>query len=116
MENGSSHPLAAAISPVREADGIPLRPATQARSIPGRSITAKIAGRVVDGRFAPSLAEAAAPAAFAKTVAILEDAGKTVVLVVSDGISWGPSPLGTSHGPMRWPGWRRCACRSGFGR
>ena len=85
VEKESSHPLAHAILARAEADGIPLRPATQARSIPGRAMTAKIAGKIVTVGSPRHFAQTVALSAeVADTVATLEDAGKTVVLVVSD--------------------------------
>jgi len=85
VEKESSHPLARAILARAEADGIPLRPATQARSIPGRAMTAKIAGKIVTVGSPRHFAQTVGLSSeVADTVATLEDAGKTVVLVVSD--------------------------------
>jgi Zn2+/Cd2+-exporting ATPase len=85
VEKRSNHPLAHPILARAEADGIPLRPAAQARSIPGRAMTATIAGKTVTVGSPPHFAESIAlPAGVAEMVATLEDAGKTVVLVVSD--------------------------------
>ncbi len=42
VEQGSNHPLAEAILARAAADGIPLRPATQARWVPGRAMTARL--------------------------------------------------------------------------
>ena len=85
VEKGSSHPLAHAILARAEADGIPLRPAAQARSVPGKAVTAKVAGKIVtvgsSRHFAGTIA---LTTEVADTVAKLEDAGKTVVLVVAD--------------------------------
>ncbi len=85
VEKGSSHPLAHAILARAEADGIPFRPATQARSIAGRAMTAKIAGKIVTVGSPRHFARTVALSTeIADTVATLEVAGKTVVLVVSD--------------------------------
>lgn len=59
VESGSSHPTASAIIARAKADGIPVRPAAQAHSIPGRSITARIAGRMVSVASSRHMAPAA---------------------------------------------------------
>jgi Cd2+/Zn2+-exporting ATPase len=90
VEKESSHPLARAILARAEADGIPLRPAAQARAIPGRAMTAKIAGKIVTVGSPRHFAQTVALSSeIADTVATLEDAGKTVVLIVSDDIAIG---------------------------
>lgn len=86
VENGSSHPIAHAILERAAADAIPLRPATNARAIPGHAATATITGkRVVVG--SPRFAAQQTPLSVAVDlrVATLEADGKTVVLVLSDG-------------------------------
>lgn len=84
-EQGSNHPLARAILARAAADGIPLRPATQVRGIPGRAMTARVAGRAVAIGSPRHFADGVALATeHADTVARLEDAGKTVVLVVAE--------------------------------
>jgi Cd2+/Zn2+-exporting ATPase len=85
VEQGSSHPLAQAILARAAADGIPLRPAMQAQWVPGRAMTARVAGKRVTIGSPRHCAEVLAlPTAIADTVARLEAAGKTVVLVVSE--------------------------------
>ncbi len=86
VENGSSHPLAHAILARAGDDGIPLRPATQVNSIAGQSVTANVAGTVVT---VGSPLHVAPPAELADRVAMLEDAGKTVVVAVADGVPIG---------------------------
>jgi Cd2+/Zn2+-exporting ATPase len=86
VENGSSHPIARAILERAAADAIPLRPATNARTIPGHAATATITGKqVVVGspRFAAQ--QSPLPADIDLRVSALEGDGKTVVLVLSDG-------------------------------
>ncbi|HET8995702.1 MAG TPA: heavy metal translocating P-type ATPase, partial [Acetobacteraceae bacterium] len=86
VENGSSHPLARAILARAAADGIPLRPARQARAIPGRAAEAVVTGkRVAVG--SPVYAAEQAPLAteLAERIAVWEGQGKTVVAVLVDG-------------------------------
>lgn len=90
VENGSSHPIARAILKRAEADTIPLRPASNVRAIPGHGAAATIAGKQIAAaspRFA--LTQGGISAAVAQQVTDLEAAGKTVVLVLSNG-----DPLG----------------------
>jgi Zn2+/Cd2+-exporting ATPase len=90
VESGSNHPLAHAILARARADGIPLRPATQARSLPGQAMTAKIAGKVVTVGSPRYVARIVAqPAEVAGVIAELEDSGKTVVVVISDSTAVG---------------------------
>src|SRR3954453_4297966 len=73
-----------------EADTIPLRPASNVRAIPGHGAAATIAGKQIAAaspRFA--LTQGGISAAVAQQVTDLEAAGKTVVLVLSNG-----DPLG----------------------
>jgi Cd2+/Zn2+-exporting ATPase len=87
VENGSSHPLARAIVDRATADGIPLRPASNARAVPGHAATAVIAGKkVVIGSPRHAVAEYGplSPQVDAHVLA-LEGDGKTVVLVLSNG-------------------------------
>ncbi|KQP51113.1 ATPase [Methylobacterium sp. Leaf111] len=85
VEAGSSHPIARAVLERAEADGIPLRPVRDARAVPGKAVQATIAGRTVtvaSPRHAATLAPLGAEAE--RTVAALEEAGKTAVVVVRD--------------------------------
>ena len=86
VEHGSSHPVARAILARAAADGIPLRPARQARAIPGRAAEAMVTGKRV-GVGSPDYAAEQAPLAanLADRVAAWERQGKTVVTVVVDG-------------------------------
>ncbi|WP_247887396.1 heavy metal translocating P-type ATPase [Azospirillum sp. SYSU D00513] len=87
VENGSSHPLARAILDRAALDAVPLRPARDRRALPGRAAQASVGGRLVEvgsprhaaercGGLDPSLAE---------SIGALEEAGKTVVLVLAGG-------------------------------
>ncbi len=90
VENGSSHPIARAILERAAADAIPLRPADNARAIPGHAAMATISGRQIavgSPRFAAE--QAPLPADIDLQVSALEADGKTVVLVLSSG-----QPLG----------------------
>jgi Cd2+/Zn2+-exporting ATPase len=86
VENGSSHPIARAILERAAADAIPLRPASNARAIPGHAATATITGKAVtvgSPRFAAE--QARLPTDAAQRIVALEAAGKTMVVVLSDG-------------------------------
>lgn len=85
VENGSAHPLAHAILDRAAAEAVPLRPARDARAIPGHGAAATITGKhvaVVSPRFAAS--RRPLPAEAAARIDALEAEGKTVVLVLSD--------------------------------
>ena len=86
-ESGSGHPLARAILRRAEKDGVPLRPARDARAVPGRGATATVAGKPV-AVASPRYAAAefgAIPFDIEQQVSALEEAGKTVVLVLCEG-------------------------------
>ncbi|MDA8251898.1 MAG: heavy metal translocating P-type ATPase, partial [Rhodospirillales bacterium] len=84
VEKGSSHPIGRAILARAEADGIPLRPVAAARAIPGQAVTGTIAGKLVVVGAPRHLAPAGAlPADTRERIAALEEAGKTVVLVMA---------------------------------
>jgi Cd2+/Zn2+-exporting ATPase len=87
VETGSSHPLARAIMDRAVADGIPLRPVSQARAIPGHAAMATIAGKEVTVGSPRYAATEYGPlsAEVAGLVLALEADGKTVVLVLSGG-------------------------------
>ena len=85
-ENGSSHPLARAILERAATEAIPLRPARNARAIPGHAATATINGKqIVVGSPRYAAEQTPLPADIDLRVSILQADGKTVVLVLSDG-------------------------------
>ena len=86
VENGSSHPLGRAILERAAADGIPLRPAKDARAIPGKAVEAVVTGkRVTVGSPSHAAELAPLPAEAERAVAEWEARGKTVVVVLVDG-------------------------------
>ncbi|MFK4046214.1 heavy metal translocating P-type ATPase [Roseomonas mucosa] len=90
VENGSSHPLGRAILERADADGIPLRPAKDARAIPGKAVEAVVTGkRVAVG--SPSYAAKQTPleAEAARVISEWENQGKTVVVVSVEGAHTG---------------------------
>ena len=91
VENGSSHPLGRAILERAEADGIPLRPAKDARAIPGKAVEAVVTGKRVSVGSPSHATEQGAPlpADAERAVAGWEAQGKTVVVVSVDGAPTG---------------------------
>ncbi len=90
VENGSSHPLGRAILERAAADGIPLRPAKDARAIPGKAAEAVVTGkRVAVGSPSFAAEQAPLPGHAERAVAEWEGQGKTVVVVSVDGASTG---------------------------
>ncbi|MGQ9369259.1 heavy metal translocating P-type ATPase [Azospirillum sp. ST 5-10] len=86
VENGSGHPVARAILERAAADGVPLRPARDHKAVPGRAAQATVTGRLVEVGSPRHAAERCGPDAVpGDRIAALEDAGKTVVVVVADG-------------------------------
>lgn len=90
VENSSSHPLGRAILERAAADGIALRPARDAKAIPGKAVEAVVTGkRVTVG--SPLYAGEQEPLSpeTEQTVAAWEDEGKTVVVVAVNGTAAG---------------------------
>ncbi|WP_119681297.1 heavy metal translocating P-type ATPase [Indioceanicola profundi] len=86
VENGSSHPLARAILARAETDGVPLRPARDQRTVPGRAAQAVVTGRLVEVGSPRHAVERCGPDILPDDrVAALEDAGKSVAVVMTDG-------------------------------
>ena len=83
-ENPSEHPLARAILEAAGQAGLAVAPVEDFSALPGRGITARVDGRLVEIGAPAHLLEPADTAA-ADTVAQLEDAGATAALVRSDG-------------------------------
>ncbi|MCG5235801.1 heavy metal translocating P-type ATPase [Xanthobacter oligotrophicus] len=86
LETGSSHPLAKAILDRAAADAIAIPPAEAAQALGGKGVSAQVEGREVF-LGSPQAAAARAPLtqAQADQIAALNDAGKTVSLLVADG-------------------------------
>jgi Cd2+/Zn2+-exporting ATPase len=90
VENGSSHPLGRAILERADADGIPLRPAKDARAIPGKAVEAVVTGKRVSVGSPSYVAEQARLSGnVGEVVAGWENQGKTVVIVSVDGVPTG---------------------------
>ncbi|MDX6430307.1 MAG: cation-transporting P-type ATPase [Streptosporangiaceae bacterium] len=89
-EHPSEHPLARAVVTAARQAGLELAYAEDFASTPGRGITARIAGRLVEiGSPARLLAEGASSHPAAVLIAELEESGQTVVLVAVDGVPAG---------------------------
>ncbi|MFG1426212.1 heavy metal translocating P-type ATPase [Roseixanthobacter glucoisosaccharinicivorans] len=87
LETGSSHPLARAILERAEADGIELSQATEGKALGGKGITATVEGsRVFLGSPKAASAQGPLPLEATSRIAALNDAGKTVSVLVVDGI------------------------------
>ncbi|MGR7996414.1 heavy metal translocating P-type ATPase [Xanthobacter sp. ZOL 2024] len=86
LETGSTHPLATAILDRAAADGLQLAPATDARALGGKGVSAQVAGRTLFLGSPASVADMVPlGAALDARIAELNDAGKTVSLLVADG-------------------------------
>ncbi|MBP2551681.1 Cd2+/Zn2+-exporting ATPase [Neorhizobium galegae] len=86
VEMGSSHPLAVAILSKASEDGIDAPPATDAKALGGKGVTAVIDGvEVFLGSPKAAAVRVTMPMAHSKTITALNDEGKTVsVLVIGD--------------------------------
>ncbi|WP_448190290.1 heavy metal translocating P-type ATPase [Azospirillum sp. sgz301742] len=86
VENGSTHPIAAAMLERAAAAGVPPRPARDHKAIPGRAVQAVVGGKLVEVGSPRHYAERCGPEhTLADRIATLEDAGKTVAVVIVDG-------------------------------
>ncbi|MFG1298556.1 heavy metal translocating P-type ATPase [Xanthobacter sp. V3C-3] len=86
LETGSSHPLARAILDRAAADGVTVPAAGDARALAGKGVRASVEGRDVFLGAASAIAEQGVPdAAFSDRLATLNDAGKTVSVLLVDG-------------------------------
>jgi Cd2+/Zn2+-exporting ATPase len=86
LESGSSHPLAIAVLARAKADRAPVPPAAQAKAVPGKGVVGKVGGKNVF-LASPQAAQekAALTAEQLSRIAVFNDAGKTVsVLLVDD--------------------------------
>jgi Cd2+/Zn2+-exporting ATPase len=90
LETGSSHPLAVAILARAGADRVPVPPAAGAKAVPGKGVTGKVGGAEV-ALYSPRAAAEAVTLADDVTarIAALNDAGKTVSVLVVDGAAAG---------------------------
>jgi Cd2+/Zn2+-exporting ATPase len=89
VEGGSDHPVSRAVVERAAADVTAVRPARDRRSLPGQAIEAVVTGkRVIVGsqRHLGGISQATGTVS---AVADLERTGKTVVLVVADGVLLG---------------------------
>jgi len=84
-ENPSEHPLARAVVAAAREAGLPLPPAHQFTAVPGRGVTAQVAGRLVEIGSPRHLPAAATPPGAGGVVAELEDSGQTAAMVRIDG-------------------------------
>ncbi|WP_274562193.1 heavy metal translocating P-type ATPase [Streptomyces spiramyceticus] len=97
-EHPSEHPLARAVVDAARTRGLHLADARDFASAPGTGVTATVGGarvavgspaRLLEGYDGPQAVSPVAPVALVALVAELEDAGRTAVLVVSDGVPVG---------------------------
>ena len=90
VEAGSAHPLALAVLQAAEARGIQAPPAAEAAAVPGRAATALIEGaRIAVGSPVYAVEQGADLSGFAASIAALEEAGKTAIVVLRDGRALG---------------------------
>jgi len=90
VENGSSHPLGHAILERAAADSIPLRPAKNAKAMPGRAVEAIVTGKhVTVGSPSYAAEQAPLPPNAEQAITTWENDGKTVVVVAVDGVPAG---------------------------
>jgi Cd2+/Zn2+-exporting ATPase len=86
VEQGSSHPLAKAVLAEAGARGIATPPASEQGAVPGKAVTATVAGRKVSVGSPRHATEAGADMGqLAGEVARLEGEGKTAVVVIVEG-------------------------------
>jgi Cd2+/Zn2+-exporting ATPase len=90
VESGSSHPLARAILERAADEGVPVRPARAQEALAGRAARAVVGGKLVEvGSPRHAVEQCGAEAIPTDRVAALEDGGKTVVVVLADGVPIG---------------------------
>ena len=84
VESGSSHPLARAVTEAARTAGLTVPPATDARAMPGRGVTATVEGRLLHVS-APTHAASLVPlTGLDAEITDLEAAGHTVILLHDD--------------------------------
>ena len=90
LEQGSSHPLALAILNRAKADGVPMPPAFELEALPGKGVTGKVGGETLDLLSPPAARERGALSAEQDgEVAVLNGAGKSVSVLLIDGVAAG---------------------------
>ncbi|MBB3595286.1 Cd2+/Zn2+-exporting ATPase [Rhizobium sp. BK529] len=90
LEQGSSHPLALAILNRAKADGVPVPPAFEVEALPGKGMTGKVGGEVLDLLSPPAARERGAlNAEQDEQVAALNGVGKSVSVLLVDGVAGG---------------------------
>ncbi|MBB3392374.1 Cd2+/Zn2+-exporting ATPase [Rhizobium sp. BK275] len=90
LEQGSSHPLALAILNRARADGAPMPPAFELEALPGKGVTGKVGGETLDLLSPPAARERGAlNEGQDEQVAVLNGAGKSVSVLLIDGVAAG---------------------------
>ncbi len=90
LEQGSSHPLALAILNRAKADGVPMPPAFELEALPGKGVTGKVGGETLDLLSPPAARERGALSAEQdEQVAVLNGTGKSVSVLLIDGVAAG---------------------------
>jgi len=90
LEQGSSHPLALAILNRAKADGVPMPPAFELEALPGKGVTGKVGGETLDLLSPPAARERGVLSAEQdEQVAVLNGAGKSVSVLLIDGVAAG---------------------------
>lgn len=90
LEQASSHPLALAILNRAKADGVPMPPAFELEALPGKGVTGKVGGETLDLLSPPAARERRAlNAEQDQQVTVLNGAGKSVSVLLIDGVAAG---------------------------
>ncbi len=84
-ENPSEHPLGRAVVAAAREAGLPLAHADEFTAVPGRGVSARVAGRLVEIGSPAHLLGAQTAGAVAAEIAVLEDSGQTAAVVLLDG-------------------------------
>ncbi len=85
VENGSGHPIARAILDRAAEESVPLRPARDQKAVPGKAAQGVVTGKLVEVASPRYAIDRCGPRTLpADRITALEDAGKTVVVVMAD--------------------------------
>jgi heavy metal translocating P-type ATPase len=84
-ENPSEHPLGRAMAAAARDAGLPLAQAREFTAAPGRGVTARVAGRLIEIGSPAHLLGAATPGPAGAAVADMEESGQTAAVVRVDG-------------------------------